>query len=244
MEINLMSWNTALYEFNNKSFNKKSGLDNENFSKAYERITKHLSKENAVAVLQEIPFKSNINWEEHPIFTQVKKGFPANKYDFLYNLSNNNQIMMTVVVAKKRIIENNPNGINTNRFVSFNIKGISLVGIHSKNADQLRKALQKIKGYRPDVIIGDFNAGNYYLNDKNKDDKIAVNRKNYLLLTEGYIDLCQGKVTTTYNTYIDHILMKSNYEFLSKCKCMNVNVDNKDELSDHFPIYCTIETDR
>lgn len=243
MVINLMSWNTALYEFNNTSFNKKSGLDNESFSKVYERITEHLNKENAVAVLQEIPFKSNANWKEHPIFTKVKEGFPADQYDFLYNLSTKNQIMMTVVVAKRGIIKNNPNGINTNRFVSFNIKDISLVGIHSKNAHQLREALQNIKDNRPDIIIGDFNAGNYYLNDKDKDDEIAVNRNNYLLLTEGYIDLCQGKVTTKYNTYIDHILIKSNHEFLSKCKCMNVNVDNNVKLSDHFPIYCTIETE-
>lgn len=243
MVINLMSWNTALYEFKNTSF-KKSGLDNENFlKKVYKRIKVHLNKENAVAVLQEIPFKSNFDWKEHPIFTEVKKDFPADQYDLLYNLSTKNQIMMTVVVAKRGIIKNNPNGINTNRFVSFNIKDISLVGIHSKNAYQLREALQNIKGNRPDIIIGDFNAGNYYLNDKDKDDEIAVNRNNYLLLTEEYIDLCQGKVTTTYNRYIDHILIKSNHEFLSKCKCMNVNVDNNVKLSDHFPIYCTIETE-
>lgn len=98
MVINLMSWNTALYEFKNTSF-KKSDLDNENFLKVCERIKEHLNKENAVAVLQEIPFKSNFDWKEHPILTEVKKDFSADQYDLLYNLSTKNQIMMTVVVA-------------------------------------------------------------------------------------------------------------------------------------------------
>lgn len=64
----------------------------------------------------------------------------------------------------------------------------------------------------------------------------AVNRQNYLLLTEGYIDICQGEYTTRYNTYIDHALLESSYGFLSMHKYSNLNVDRSIELSDHYPI--------
>jgi len=66
----------------------------------------------------------------------------------------------------------------------------------------------------------------------------AVNRQNYLLLTEGYIDLCQGVYTTKYQTQIDHILLENIDEFKYKFENVKVNYDVK--ISDHYPVYCDV----
>ena len=88
-------------------------------------------------------------------------------------------------------------------------------------------------------MLGDVNAGIYI--KKSNDNEIAVNRQNYLLLTEGYIDICQGEHTTKYRTYIDHVLLKSSYAFLQTHKVTGLCVDRSVKLSDHYPITFQLE---
>lgn len=238
-----MSWNTALYEYKNTRFDEKTDKDGlDIYESIKEVVMKHLEKENAIAVLQEMPYKSNVDWKLHPIFLKFKKDIE--NYACIYNVSNKGQIMMTVVVAHKNIIQKNKKGINSNRYVSFlvNNTDLSIMGVHARSAAELGNDLKENRStYCPNILMGDFNSGNY--RKLVGDNAIANNRKDYLAVTEGYIDACQGMRTTRYNTYIDHILLEYSYEFLSKHKYFDSYVDESIKLSDHFPLYCTIRDD-
>lgn len=237
-----MTWNTQLYQYGNNLF-KQFKLDDgiKILNQEIELIKLHLKKENAIAVLQEIPYKSNITWKEHLIFTELNKFFSPHKYSILYNISNEKQIKMTVVIAEKGLILSNPEGLNNNCCVSFSVNNTDLdvLGLHSHNAFELRGWLSTNKTFRPNVLLGDFNSGNY-IKEKN-DNSIAINRQNYLFLLEGFIDLCQGKYThRIHKTHIDHIFLECTNSFLDKHKYSNVCIDRSVSLSDHYPIYCNI----
>lgn len=207
------------------------------------------SKKDAVAILQEIPFKCNIDaFNEHILFIEFIKAFPDEKYLMLYNISSENQIKMTVVLAKKigqgKLIYRKNNEFNNNMCVSFGIKDLdlSIIGVHPHNVVELHKWLQEC-GF-PDIMLGDFNAGDY--KKKHEDSSFKVNRDNYRKLINGYTDICNGQMTRrvvfpngfVYETPIDHILIKNNSELAKKYQYKDVLVEKKeDNVSDHYPIY-------
>lgn len=246
MKINIMTWNTRLYMMGNKVGNNIEKIDFEKSEKIFIYIKNYLEQnENSIAILQEIPYLSNVKpkWELHEIFKMFCKIFEG--YKILYNKGN--QIKMTVVITKSKdlIYEDCTNKVNNNRFVAFNLCGtnFSILGVHSHDAFDLREALKNnIYVYFPNLILGDFNAGNYRKKDINADKQISVNRQNYLLLTEFYIDLIQGEYTTNYSnceqTQIDHILLENGIE---NCCYGNIKIDRKMTLSDHFPISFELE---
>ena len=241
-----MTWNTKLFMKGNIVGNKQEAIDCKKYDKIINIVKNHVEKENGIAILQEIPYKSNCNtryykkWEEHYLFVRFTEDFPKDQYSLIYNNFNERQIKMTVVIAKSNVIQRNKDGINNNRCVSFfvNKTDLNVLGVHSHNAFELRNELAENESFHPNIILGDFNSGNY-VKEKN-DNEIAVNRKNYLMLTEGYIDICQGEYTCLYNTHIDHILLENSNRFHEKYKYTDVVVDRGIELSDHYPIYCTI----
>ena len=145
---------------------------------------------------------------------------------------------MTFVIAKKELIEKLNDNQNLNSFVSFYIKpyDIPVVGVHSDNAYEMLTYLNKIS-FRPKILIGDFNSGNYLKDDQEKDRAIKSNRINYLFVSEGYIDMCQGKYTLAYyKTQIDHILVENRNSFLERLTYENATVDYQFKCSDHYPI--------
>lgn len=240
MKMNFMTWNTQLYEYGNKLFRKPID-DGETLNNIIEIVKKHLNKENSIVVLQEIPYKSNVTWKKHEFFKEFENNFQEKEYTLIYNVPNKNQIKMTVVIAKKGFIERNEKGLNNNCCVSFfvNTTDLNVLGVHSHNAFELREWLSSKELFHPNIMLGDFNSGNY-IKEKN-DNEIVVNRQNYLSLTEGYIDICQGKFTSIYKTHIDHILLENSNEFLESHKYDDVIVDRDIKLSDHYPIYCEIK---
>lgn len=157
-------------------------------------------------------------------------------------------IKQTVIVAKKGLI----NKIELKRedgnlFIPFNVtlgeqenkKTFCILGVHAHDACELREWLECRKDkIKPDIMIGDFNSGNY-IKDK-EDCKIAINRENYQQLSTGYFDAVQGKYTTTYNTQIDHILIKNSKDFWDSFSVENAKVEDGVKLSDHYPINCEI----
>ena len=127
------------------------------------------------------------------------------------------------------------------------------MGVHPHNAVELCRWLQKC-GF-PDIMLGDFNAGDY--KKCYGDNRFKVNRENYKKLIDGYTDICDGQITRrvafpngfVYETPIDHILIKSNSEFTKKYQYKNVLVEkNEDNVSEHYPIYfrllCLENTDK
>ena len=244
MIYNIMTWNTQLYEQGNKLYagGKTKVKNSECFNKVFDTIISHLDNGNAIAVLQEIPYVSNETWAEHKIFTAFKNKFSDKVYDVFYNVFSNKQLKMTVVIAKKNIIMKDGNEINRNNcFVGFKIKetDLKILAVHSHDAFELGEWLSSNESYSPQMMLGDFNAGNY--KKKNKDCEIAVNRKNYLMVCEGYIDIFQGCYTTIYKTHIDHVLIENSNEFHNVCCSKNITVDYSNNLSDHYPLYFQLE---
>lgn len=246
MKINIMTWNTQLYEYGNALFKKSIEDGLITLKKQKEILLTHLEKENSLAVLQEVPYMRKDNrtgeWKEHELFTELIKVFPEERYKMCYNVSNDHQIIMTIVVSNKGLVERAV-GVNNNRCISFKVKGtgLYLLGVHAHagHVNELRGWLSEKERFRPNIILGDFNAGNY-VKDKG-DEEIAENRRNYLLLTEGYIDICQGRYTYQGKTQIDHVLLENNNKFWESYSYKNVHVDRGIKLSDHYPIYCEIE---
>lgn len=262
-EINFLTWNTQLYEMGN-SLNEEQvvkKIDMLTFKIVINKVKEFLdSKNEAVAILQEIPFKCNIDgFNEHILFSEFFEFFPDDKYVMLYNISSKSQIKMTVVLAKKmgleELIYRKNNELNNNMCVSFGIKDLdlSIIGVHPHNANELLKWLQ-VWGF-PDIMLGDFNAGDY--KKRCEDSMFKVNRDNYRKLISGYTDICKGQMTRrtvlsngfVYETPIDHVLIKNSSELTKKYQCKNVKIEiNEDNVSDHYPIYfkllCLDEADK
>ena len=79
-------------------------------------------------------------------------------------------------------------------------RGIKAIGVHLHDEYELHKWLCEASPFRSNMMLGDFNAGD---NIKSGDDNtIELNLKNYLMLTEGFVDICQGKYMTRYKTQI------------------------------------------
>lgn len=260
MNLSIMTWNTQLYEYGNMIAEKKSvkPIDYIKCNEIIRTVKAHVEKrENAIAVLQEIPLRSNITHSEHIIFTLLCAAFPEKDYTILYNVNEmvRNQIKTTVVISKNSLIMKDKEGINSNTenycncFVSFLIKDYKILAVHQslKNGGFIYDRIDS--EYRPDIILGDFNIGNY--TKKNESEEFQKNREKYKkFLESGYVDICNGQKTRkqvfdnrfVYETPIDHILVRAdNPDIIYDYK--NVNIDNYNNNSDHYPIYCEIEID-
>ncbi len=247
MKINLMTWNTQLYEYGNIIARNKPvrPIDYTRCNEVIKVIKEHIDKkDNAISVLQEIPLRSNITNSEHIIFTLLCDAFPEKDYTIIYNLNETirNQIKMTVVISKKNLIKKDEKGINSSNedycscFVSFMACCVQVLAVHQSLNKGGFVNDKIISVYTPDIILGDFNAGNYKKRKESADFK--YNRQQYLtLLGEGYKDICKGKNTTIYKTPIDHVLIKNTIKDENVKK---VTIDNSIQASDHYPIYCEI----
>lgn len=251
MTINLMTWNTGLFLFGNKMKDESiKPIDDEadkTFNGIIRIVKKFLERENAVAILQEIPYVSNLNWRKHPWFEKFDNTFPKEKYCRIFNkVAKDNAIKMTVVLAGRNLIHRVDIESDNNLYVPFQIfpntpNQLTVLGVHAHGAEECLGYLRRNCNTDYSLILGDFNAGNYI---KEKDDyEIAKSREQYLSLTNGYIDICQGEYTTAYKypTYIDHVLLKSKYSFLQTHKVNNLNVNREIRYSDHYPITFELE---
>lgn len=249
MTINLMTWNTGLYMFGNemkdKSIKPIDDIADKIVNGVFGIVKQFLEKENAIAILQEVPYVSNLNWGKHPWFKKFVNTFPEENYCSIYNkIPSNKALKMTVVLAKKDLISSMDIERDNNLYVSFQIlpntpDQLTALAVHSHDAEECLGYLQRNYNTDYSLILGDFNAGNY-IKEKN-DDSIANNRDQYLRLINGYIDICQGEYTTEYYTYVDHVLLRSKYSFLQTHKVNNLDVSRDVKYSDHYPIIFELE---
>lgn len=250
MDIQFMSWNTRLYMQGNRIDNKQERIDIQNATQIIAIIKDHVDKQNGIAILQEIPYKINYRyenikkWENHPVYNMLIKTFPNTEYDVLFDESYKWRIIQTVIIAKRGLIQPNQKVQNNNIFYSFIVEDLECLGIHSDDSFEIRKWIAG-NSLHPNLIAGDFNAGNYLLENKEKDKGIAINRQNFLLLLEGYIDIFQGKITTNYQNVaeqrqIDHVLLENSRKISEKYEYKNIRVDTRISLSDHYPLYWTL----
>ena len=223
-KLTIFSWNV----------NYRNGKTDENVNKILHAASKH-----TITILQEVNEELFTSLKEKlGVDYQIFTGYDKNQYKA-------NFITMVILKChaaeflKVKKIENI--GIDyMNRFVKIkftvNDNDFNLLGLHSSNAYELIQWLDEQQGFVPDIMIGDFNSGNYI--KSNEEKEFQLNRTNYQIVSTGYYDAVQGKYTTEYMTQIDHILIKNVAEFWKNFD-VKATVDDTVKLSDHYPISCS-----
>ena len=236
--IEIMTWNTALTE------------DDTNLAPIIKFIKEFLDKPNTIAVLQQIPLKDpNMNWCLHQIYREFLMNFPKTDYSIFpeaENASFNNGYiyMETIIVTKMDNIEPAddkyyPNSKITNRecAIKVNINKIQdlvIMGIHAKNGNDNKCYLKSIND-NPDIIVGDFNAGDYLESE---------NYKIFKTILENHVCICNLPTKRVLHdgvlirkSCIDHIFVKRPYV----TKCSEMIIHENVMYSDHYPITFKID---
>jgi len=123
-----------------------------------------------------------------------------------------------------------PVGRPKNRSIAVEFNNISFLGIHAETEEKNKPFLESING-KADVILGDFNAGNYLESE---------NRAIFNKILTGHVCICNMPTKITESgrrTCIDHVFVKE--DIITRCSKLIVHEEIK--LSDHFPI--TFEID-
>lgn len=229
MKLNIMTWNTGITEFRDDEHKCNLILD-------YVEI--FLQKENAIVFLQQMIYKDEKdNWNEHKIFKELKKRF-AEIYDIIYYKKS--KLMMTLAIAKKGTIT--PLGeefysIDTprNREIAVEFNGISFLAIHAQNGDKNKEYLKALQG-KADVVLGDFNAGNY-LGSENRNIFNNILKEHICILNMPTKEIRDKENKLIRKSCIDHVFVRE----INVTQCSNLVVHEDVKLSDHYPITFEME---
>ncbi len=223
MSVNVMTWNTGITE---------NLYDYDKCNKILDYVDVFLKKENAIVFLQQIVYKDpQINWIKHEIYNLLLEKFKTYSIKFYSESS----FMMTVaIVSGNNFRELDdcylPVGRPKNRSIAVEFNNISFLGIHAETEEKNKSFLESING-KADVILGDFNAGNYLESE---------NRAIFNKILTGHVCICNMPTKITERgrrTCIDHVFVKE--DIITRCSKLIVHEEIK--LSDHFPI--TFEID-
>ena len=256
--MKILTWNVNNFNGSNWNLMDNNWADNEdikrenNANKIFEKVTSIIEQPDDIAILQEFPYQDK--WKN--IFDNEYKNHTIISW---YHNDSDKEFCVEpkyggVTVA---IVKNNSwwylrslNGHKSNKKVDYSNRyiemynadeEINLLGVHPNDAHALIEWLSKNydKRFVPNIIVGDFNAENYI--KANSDVKFAENRREFLRLTEGFIDVCNGMVTTNYKrpTQIDHILIQNSDMFIVKIKKRDVFYSM--DYSDHYPLFAEID---
>lgn len=221
----LMTWNTALYREDTPICNK--------YKEVVRVVKGHLENSNAICFLQEVPYHSNKTWQEHIIYTAIKKEFSAEKYEVFFNISSKNQIMMTVAMAKKGILtKSDCVAFNTNRTVTVKYKDrdFEITGIHAQNGKMNKSYLESLDTCDSDIVLGDFNAGDY---------EESENRDLFNHILKNHVCICNDitRWVGSRPTAIDHVFVNTS-KIRKYAACV---VHGGIRYSDHYPITFNVE---
>lgn len=252
MQLKIMTWNTALKDKHIEKY-KHIEKDEKDINKIIAYIQKFLQENtNAVAVLQEIPYKETVNWKVDPVNTYFEESF--NKYAVFANSASNVR-MMTVIVtnikdAKALPLRKHPDHpLNRDCAVAVPCDGTNIViyGIHASNGadnepylNSLSTIADMIKAH---IVLGDFNAGDY--------DRCG-NQETFNTILPGYACICNGPTREVKKndklireSCIDHVFVKDELEANVSELIIHSNKylpsDDKNLPSDHYPITFTLE---
>lgn len=215
---NVMTWNTGITE---------SLSNHDKCAEIFHFVAEFLKKENAIVFLQQIVYKKPHSQTQHDIFKMFQEYFQE-KYSIEFYKGSS--FMMTVAIGPKDRLkalgtEYLPNGRPKNRSVAVEFNNISFLGVHGDNGMDNKLFLNGING-KADVILGDFNAGNY---------PESENSKMFNGILGEHICICNMPTKITGSgrrTCIDHVFVRDNLV----SGCANLIVHEEIILSDHFPI--------
>lgn len=258
--MKILTWNVNNFNGSNWNLMDNNWADNEdikrenNANKIFEKVTSIIEQPDDIAILQEFPYQDkwkNIFDNEYKNHTIISWYYNDSDKEFCVEPKYGG---VTVAIVKNnswwylRSLNGHKSNKNkkvdySNRYIEmYNAdKEINLLGVHPNDAHALIEWLSKNydKRFVPNLIVGDFNAENYI--KANSDVKFAENRREFLRLTEGFIDVCNGMVTTNYKrpTQIDHILIQNSDMFIVQIKKRDVFYSM--DYSDHYPLFAEID---
>lgn len=258
--MKILTWNVNNFNGSNWNLMDNNWADNEdikrenNANKIFEKVTSIIEQPDDIAVLQEFPYQDkwkNIFDNEYKNHTIISWYHNDSDKEFCVEPKYGG---VTVAIVKNNswwyLRSLNGHKSNKNKKVDYSNRyiemynadeEINLLGVHPNDAHALIEWLSKNydKRFVPNLIVGDFNAGNYI--KANSDVKFAENRREFLRLTEGFIDVCNGMVTTNYKrpTQIDHILIQNSDMFIVQIKKRDVFYSM--DYSDHYPLFAEID---
>ena len=235
MILQILNWNTALTEHNEHAEN------------IFDYIFRFLEKTNAVAVLQQIPYKAPENhWAQHDVFTKLQERC-SGRIQMIHNGHfNNGYVYMETVIltniadAVPAVTDCYPESCPTNREAAVVIRTgereLTILGIHAKNGKDNAGYLKALRSNPSDLILGDFNAGDY---------PDSENQALFRSIPEQHVCVCNLPTKRVMNragfvtreTCIDHVLVKQ--EYVTACKA--VTVDRNMTISDHYPVLIRME---
>lgn len=258
--MKILTWNVNNFNGSNWNLMDNNWADNEdikrenNANKIFEKVTSIIEQPDDIAILQEFPYQDkwkNIFDNEYKNHTIISWYYNDSDKEFCVEPKYGG---VTVAIVKNNswwyLRSLNGHKSNKNKKVDYSNRyiemynadeEINLLGVHPNDAHALIEWLSKNydKRFVPNLIVGDFNAGNYI--KANSDVKFAENRREFLRLTEGFIDVCNGMVTTNYKrpTQIDHILIQNSDMFIVQIKKRDVFYSM--DYSDHYPLFAEID---
>lgn len=258
--MKILTWNVNNFNGSNWNLMDNNWADNEdikrenNANKIFEKVTSIIEQPDDIAILQEFPYQDkwkNIFDNEYKNHTIISWYYNDSDKEFRVEPKYGG---ITVAIVKNNswwyLRSLNGHKSNKNKKVDYSNRyiemynadeEINLLGVHPNDAHALIEWLSKNydKRFVPNIIVGDFNAENYI--KANSDVKFVENRREFLRLTEGFIDVCNGMVTTNYKrpTQIDHILIQNSDMFIVKIKKRDVFYSM--DYSDHYPLFAEID---
>lgn len=258
--MKILTWNVNNFNGSNWNLMDNNWADNEdikrenNANKIFEKVTSIIEQPDDIAILQEFPYQDkwkNIFDNEYKNHTIISWYHNDSDKEFCVEPKYGG---VTVAIVKNNswwyLRSLNGHKSNKNKKVDYSNRyiemynadeEINLLGVHPNDAHALIEWLSKNydKRFVPNIIVGDFNAENYI--KANSDVKFVENRREFLRLTEGFIDVCNGMVTTNYKrpTQIDHILIQNSDMFIVQIKKRDVFYSM--DYSDHYPLFAEID---
>lgn len=238
MKLNIMTWNTALSEI------PDCCADHYKVDVIIQYIKDFLDRENAIAVLQEMPYRENRGgqWIETNVYHKVRQAFAGNAPDETYQYLCNQEHhqghlrMMTVVITKMRNVALAEDGYYStpkrNRECAVTVtaenRQFVLLGVH---AELGAEHLMHFRDNQADIILGDFNAGDYNKSKLREIFNAMLRDTHTCICNEPTREYWVGGILERIS-HIDHIFVRHGLEQA----CTGMQVHKHIKFSAHYPI--------
>lgn len=247
MKLNIMTWNVdwfrnGQHRDNNDSIYDLHDCSYETCKSIISTVKKFLTKENAIVILQEVPYMKIDNeyhrMAKHDLWRVFSEAFPMDEYKIFR--TGKRALRYTIAIAKVDEFEEVECFIENNCIICVKNSFIEIIGVHmptrfklNDEKDNMWKELIRYVDETDDnlILVGDFNV---YIGCKDK-----LTERRYLELLE-YMGNCVSENIITYgNRSIDKIMLKKG-NYFANCK-YQINTQFTRKYSDHK--YLAMELD-
>lgn len=238
--INIMTWNVDWFRNGKCSGKPKEYFEDDSSQEIYksiiDKIKNYLKSENAIAFLQEVPYKAkNSRWHQHFLYNQLIEDFPLDKYDVFVNKIFAYRCTIAIA-AKNNFSLLQSNYLRNNRTIAVQAHNCIFIGVHmptqftkgDENCEIWNNIIEFIKtnGQKSNIVLaGDFNT---YIGCQDK-----LTEEKYLELLN-YMGNCVSESIITFGkTSIDKFLISKNNIRNINHYVIQVQHDYEENLSDH-----------